>query len=142
MVAKTSGRAKKAWYAGRWTAMLACLAGAVQALLPLLVAVELGLAGRSALPAEHEHCSTTPWHRHAAHHHDGTGQTAPNEGPGCCCVLCSAVQAAAQAFIAPNAITLRIPQHDGRAILAAVSSPLDLAVFPASYNPRAPPATA
>jgi len=114
-----------------------CLAMAVQALLPLLLAAEIRLADAGELPicapAGAEQAADPVTHQH---HHSGTshhGGLAP-------CPICQAVacgQALADTAASP---TLSTPQSYETAAAFALAAPLLQAFYYSAYRARAPPA--
>jgi hypothetical protein len=142
-----TGVTSKGWYAGQFARWLAGVAALLQAMLPLLVAVEMGLVdpATGAMPCavgEAHHVPAAMAHHHGEHHQDGTGQKAPapsHHGP--CCAICVALHAA-HAFTAPGEIALPLPRAGDRIAVATGSRILAAGALPASYNPRAPPSLA
>jgi hypothetical protein len=142
-----AGGTSTGWYAGRFARWLACAAALVQALIPLLVAAELGLAnpaaaGMPCATGEAHHVPVAAAHVHGDHQQDGTGQKAPapsHHGP--CCAVCVALHAA-HAFTTPGDIVLALPRAGDGVVLAESGRTLAAGDFPASYKSRAPPLTA
>jgi hypothetical protein len=114
-----------------------CLAMAVQALLPLLLAAEIRLADAGELPlyapAGAEQAAGPVTHQH---HHSGSS----HHGGMAACPICQAV-AAGHAFADTAASpALSAPQnYETAAAFAPPSRPLQ-AFYYSSYRARAPPA--
>jgi hypothetical protein len=141
----TGGTIGKARPAARFAAWLALFAAGIQALIPLLVAVELSFAASfvaeasAPRPMTHEHHGdSAAAHHHDAHRDDGAGRSAPATGHGLHCPLCIALHAS-NAFIAPVVLPPALPFAEGRVTETAAIDSLDAPPCPASYSPRAPP---
>ncbi len=128
------GRRKSRTF-GAWLALLALY---VQALLPMLIAVELRIAdaGSSAAFAM---CLSGHGSTGAP---DGGGAGAPGTGDGHsrhCCPLCTACTAIGASYIAPVEILLAGPASWTGIVLRAAGVTADSHPRVATYDARAPP---
>jgi hypothetical protein len=125
-------RARKS-FGGRAAVALATLALAVQASLPLLLAVELSVDAAAGLAIELPQATSAAGDRAAA----STGNSL-DSGHHCTCPVCQ-ILAAGQSFpLAPHPI-LPLPYLAPNALIALESAPLLPVSLPSSYQARAPP---
>jgi hypothetical protein len=118
---------------GRAAIALAALALAVQASLPLLLAVELSVDAADALAIELRQAASATGDRVAARTQDSL-----DSGHHCTCPVCQ-ILAAGQSFPLASHPILTLPHFAPNALIALESAPLLPVSLPSSYQARAPP---
>lgn len=125
----------------RVAAWLGLLAFAVQAVVPLLVAAEIGLAARSGTRSIFELCAYG--HIHAVNHDASSPGKSGDQGhhdDDTICPICVALHAA-PVFTAASLVALPLPVSGGidAPAIATTATPRPPAL--AAYRSRAPPST-
>jgi len=125
----------------RVAAWLGLLAFAVQAVVPLLVAAEIGLAAQSGTRSIFELCAYG--HVHVVDHDASAPGKSGDQGhddDGAICPICVALHAA-PVFTAPTLVALPLPVAVGIEAPAVVTTETPRAPALAAYRSRAPPLT-
>lgn len=124
---------RKKYFGGRGAVALAALALAVQASLPMFLAVELHVHAVHALAIE------LPQTVSAAVDHVAAGKAnSLDPHHHCTCPVCQ-ILAAGQLFPLASQQTLGLPHTPPNALIALESAPLLPVSLPSSYQARAPP---
>lgn len=121
-------------------AWLGLAAFAIQAVLPLFVAVEISLAARAGERSIFALCEQGHIHRAASHEADGTARTSHHHDRdgGAICPICIALHAG-PVFTAPAALALPLPTVQAIATALPEMRPALRLVALVAYRSRAPP---
>ena len=122
-----------------FAAWLGIVALAIQALIPVLLAAEIEIAGKERGASVFTLCAFG--HLHVATPHDetgGKGTPQPDEGVSAPCPICIAL-IASPAFTAPPQIALPLPVAGAVAALAPSDRQAPPRLVATAYRSRAPP---